>query len=111
MGRRDYLSKLKYVQIPTLDSYSLVVPSAILGYFCGDMRTCSENPQMSMLAVVAVLSARSIVNFKTTPLWLSYSAPGRQCICACAEMLDVPARAEAQRILIICRRGIRVESF
>ena len=56
MGRRDYLSKLKYVQIPRLDSYSLVVPSAILGYFCGDMRTCSENPQMSMLAVVALYS-------------------------------------------------------
>ncbi|MCG8622654.1 MAG: hypothetical protein MJE68_11750, partial [Proteobacteria bacterium] len=66
MGRRDYLSKLKYVQIPRLDSYSLVVPSAILGYFCGDMGTCSENPQMSMLAVVVCSIDRTIVNLKTT---------------------------------------------
>ena len=102
MGRRDYLSKLKYVQIPRLELFiSCSFGHSRLFSSCGDMRTCSENPQMSTLAVVDLccLLDRSFNNLKATPLWLSYSAPGRQylqCTCACAEMLDVPARAEAQ---------------
>ena len=49
---RDYYSKLKYVQL------ELLIESSF-SFFVGDIRTCSESPQMYTLAVdLTYLSAQ-----------------------------------------------------